>query len=60
MDAGNIVICNVHNGGHWVLATEYEGDKIFVNDPGYSVDYYNISDIVNGHNGIYKINKGIY
>ena len=36
-------MCNVHNGGHWVLATGYSGDKILVNDPGYSTSSYSLS-----------------
>ena len=35
LDKGNIVICNVHNGHHWVLAHGYNGNNILVNDPGY-------------------------
>ena len=36
-------MCNVHNGGHWVLATGYNGDTILVNDPGYSTSSYSLS-----------------
>lgn len=43
LDAGNVVICNVHNGGHWVLAHGYNGDNILVNDPGYSTNSYSLS-----------------
>lgn len=43
IDAGHIVILNVHNGGHWVLATGYNGDSILVNDPGYSVSSYTLN-----------------
>jgi ABC-type bacteriocin/lantibiotic exporter with double-glycine peptidase domain len=42
LDSGNIVILNVHNGGHWVLAKSYDGDTIFVNDPGFSVSTYTL------------------
>lgn len=31
----NVVIMNVHNGGHWVLATSMVGSTIYVNDPYY-------------------------
>lgn len=57
LDAGHIVILNVHNGGHWVLATGYSGDSIWVNDPGYSVTSYTLNEIVNGNTGYYTINK---
>lgn len=43
LDAGNVVICNVHNGRHWVLATGHSGDNIHVNDPGYSTTVYKIN-----------------
>ncbi len=36
LDSGDVVILNVHNGGHWVLAHGYNGDNILVNDPGFS------------------------
>ena len=48
LDQGRVVICNVHNGGHWVLAHSYSGDNIKVNDPGYSTSSYTLSQIVNG------------
>lgn len=57
IDSGFIVILNVHNGGHWVLATGYNGDSITVNDPGYATASYNLSEIVNGNTGVYTINK---
>ncbi len=57
LDAGNIVIVNVHNGGHWVLATGYDGDNIKVNDPGYTTTSYTLSQIVNGNTGVYTINR---
>jgi hypothetical protein len=58
LDAGNVVILNVHNGGHWVLAYGYNGDNILVNDPGYNVASYALSQIVDGQNGIYTVAKG--
>jgi ABC-type bacteriocin/lantibiotic exporter with double-glycine peptidase domain len=54
---GYIVIVNVHNGGHWVLATSYQGDTIYVNDPGYSTTYYTLAQIVNGNTGVYTLNR---
>lgn len=57
LDAGNVVILNVHNGGHWVLAHGYSGDNILVNDPGYSTSSYSLSGIVNGNTGVYTVNK---
>lgn len=57
IDSGHIVILNVHNGGHWVLATGYSGDRITVNDPGYATSSYALSEIVNGNTGVYTINK---
>ena len=35
LDKNDIVLCNVHSGGHWVLAHSYKGDTIYVNDPGF-------------------------
>jgi hypothetical protein len=55
LDQGLVVICNVHNGGHWVLATGYSGDNIMVNDPGYPTTSYALSQIVDGHNGAYAL-----
>ena len=43
LDNKKIVIMNVHNGGHWVLATGYSGDSIKVNDPGYSTSAYSLN-----------------
>lgn len=58
LDQGKVVICNVHNGGHWVLAYGYNGDNILVNDPGYSTTSYTLSQIVDGQNGIYRVGNG--
>lgn len=60
LDQGKVVILNVHNGGHWVLAYAYSGDNIMVNDPGYSTTSYSISQIVDGQNGIYGARSGAY
>merc|ERR1712176_302962 len=57
IDAGHVVILNVHNGGHWVLAKGYSGDNIQVNDPGYSSTSYPMSGIVNGNTGVYTASK---
>jgi hypothetical protein len=46
LDQGKIVICNVRNGAHWVLAYGYDGNNIFVNDPGYNVTSYYLNQIV--------------
>jgi hypothetical protein len=58
LDAGAVVICNVHNGGHWVLAHSYSGDNINVNDPGYSTTSYTLSQIVDGQNAVYHVGNG--
>ena len=55
LDQGKIVICNVRNGRHWVLAYSYSGDNINVRDPGYSNTYYSLSSIVDGQNAVYRI-----
>lgn len=60
LNAGKVVICNVHNGGHWVLAYAYQGDNIMVNDPGYSTNSYALSQIVDGQNAIYTVGNGAY
>jgi ABC-type bacteriocin/lantibiotic exporter with double-glycine peptidase domain len=57
LDNKKIVILNVHNGGHWVLAKSYSGDNIVVNDPGYSTTSYSLSSIVNGNTGVYTVSK---
>ena len=46
IQAGNVVIVNVHNGGHWVLVTRVSGSTLYVNDPGYSTSSYEMSQIV--------------
>lgn len=58
LDQGRVVICNVHNGGHWVLAYGYNGDNILVNDPGYTTTSYTLSQIVDGQNGVYRVGNG--
>jgi hypothetical protein len=58
LDANNVVILNVHNGGHWVLATGHSGNSIHVNDPGYSTTAYDLSEIVAGQTGLYRVSGG--
>ena len=53
--AGHIVILNVHNGGHWVLATSMSGSTIQVNDPGYSTTSYTLAEIVANNSGLYRV-----
>ena len=55
LSAGHIVILNVHNGGHWVLATSMSGSTIYVNDPGYSTTSYTLSEIVANNSGLYRV-----
>ena len=43
IDVNNVVIMNVNSGGHWVLATGYSGNTIYVNDPGTSRIFYDMS-----------------
>ena len=56
--SGHIVILNVHNGGHWVLATSMSGSTIQVNDPGYSTTSYTLSEIVANNSGLYSVGNG--
>jgi len=47
---------NVNKGAHWVLATGYSGNTFFVNDSLYTTKKsYDLSEIVSGNNGIYKV-----
>jgi len=50
-DSGKLVILNVRNGGHFVLMTDYTGNTLYVNDPGFSVSSYDLSNVVRA--GIY-------
>ncbi len=43
LDSGNVVIVNVRDGGHWILATGYSGDNIKVHDPAYQITSYHIN-----------------
>jgi hypothetical protein len=56
--AGDVVILNVLNGAHWVLATSMSDSTIFVNDSQYNTLSYNLSDIVAGNSGLYKVTGG--
>jgi hypothetical protein len=55
LNNGEIVILNVHNGGHWVLATSMSGSTISVNDPGFSTTSYTLSEIVANNSGLYRV-----
>lgn len=48
-----VVILNVNNGGHWVLATGVNGDTFTVNDPGFSRTTYSASEV--GVAGVYRV-----
>lgn len=41
-----IVILNVNQGGHWVLATGVEGSTFYVNDSGYARTTYPANEVV--------------
>jgi hypothetical protein len=60
IDQGYVVILNVHNGGHYVLATSYNGDTINVNDPGSGNGPYTISQCVDGQTGVYAPHSSTY
>src|SRR4051812_40682830 len=48
ISAGQPIIVNVRNGGHWVLVTGYiNGATYAVNDPGFSVNSYVYTDMSN-------------
>jgi ABC-type bacteriocin/lantibiotic exporter with double-glycine peptidase domain len=51
-DSGKNVILNVRNGGHWVLMNGYSGTTLTVNDPGFSVSSYALTDVVK--TGVYN------
>ena len=57
LDSNKIVIINVRNGGHYVLATGYSGDTIFVEDPGYWTHSYHLSSIISGNTGVYSATR---
>jgi len=44
---GKTIMLNVRGGSHWVLMTGYSGSStLLVNDPGFSVSSYTLSDVV--------------
>lgn len=55
LDAAKVVVINVNNGAHWVLATGYSGDNILVNDPNHPTSSYALSTIVEGNNVVYSV-----
>lgn len=56
LKADNIVIMNVHNGAHWVLATSMiDSNTVAVNDPGYSTTSYTLAQVVEGNIGLYTV-----
>lgn len=58
--AGNIVIVNVHNGGHWVLVTSMiNSNTVAVNDPGYASTSYPLSEVKEGNTGVYRVGNGL-
>ena len=60
LSAGHIVILNVRNGGHWVLATSMSGNTIYVNDPGYSTTSYSLYDVVPNKSKLYYVGSSSY
>jgi hypothetical protein len=56
IDAGSLVIMNVNKGQHWVLATGYNENTIYVIDPLFpNIQSYEINAVVNGNSGVYKV-----
>ena len=56
LDVGYLVIINVEKGAHWVLATGYSGNTIFVRDSLHTtIQSYDMTQIVSGHNAVYKV-----
>ncbi len=56
LDVGYLVMINVNKGQHWVLATGYSGNTIFVVDSLYlNVKSYDMSAVVSGNSGVYKV-----
>ncbi len=52
---GNLVMMNVRGGSHWVLATEFMGNTIYVNDSGFSNTSYSLSEVIDGNTGVYNV-----
>lgn len=59
LDRENLVLLNVHNGAHWVLATGYQGDNIYINDPNYTTPFYTLDQIVENQVGIFRVGNGL-
>jgi len=55
LDVGYVFIINVKKGAHWVLATSYNQNTIYVKDSLYNVESYDISEVVSGNSGVYKV-----
>jgi ABC-type bacteriocin/lantibiotic exporter with double-glycine peptidase domain len=55
LDVGYVLIINVKKGAHWVLATSYNQNTIYVKDSLYNVESYDISEVVSGNSGVYKV-----
>ena len=55
MNKKEVVIVNVLNGIHWVLATSMKGDTIFVNDPLFNTDSYELSEIIANNSGYFRV-----
>lgn len=60
LDAGKVVVVNVNDGRHWVLAYGYNGDTILVNDPYFSTGSYPLSQIVNGNTHVWGVKKASF
>jgi hypothetical protein len=50
-----VVMVNVMNGVHWVLAIYMKGDTIFVNDPLFNTHSYELSDIIGSNSGCFCV-----
>ena len=60
LSAGHIVILNVRNGQHWVLATSMSGYTVYVNDPRYSTTSYSLYDVVPNKSKLYYVGSSSY
>ena len=56
IDVGYLVLINVNKGAHWALATGYSGNTIYAHDSLHTdIKSYDLSQIVSGHNAVYKV-----
>jgi hypothetical protein len=56
LNAGNILIINVNNEGHWVLATMMiNSGTVAVNYPGYSTTSNTFDQILDANCGVYHV-----